>query len=288
MSDHKEVNKNISKLESMVPGILSFGKPDWKSIWQQVKITGNSFKGSKFPSKDEREDAWTRFQKLVEDIKEVQAEDQKKWEKKKEKSAQIRNMILAKADAARPVDTDIANLILTLATGGVNLLLETIMGPFDEEKDHLKSCSKQLQKGWDMLRENKEEMLGKDKGVAFDELNKTKEILDRRWESYKIERQRAYDNYQQIQANKRQAWKDKIESNIKNLEERREKLSHVLSHKEQHLSELYEKLRDAWSDDFRSRVSDWIEEEKSNIRDIEQKLRNIEDWIYENRDQLRS
>lgn len=288
MSDYREVNRNISKLESMIPGIFSFGKPDWKAIWNQIKITGKSFKGSRFPSKEEHQSAWDRFQKLVSKVKAKQAEEQKEWENKKAESARLREMIVSQAISARPYDSGLADVILTIATGGINLLLDAIMGPFDEEKQMLKSCGQQLQKGWTMLRENKEKMLGRDKRIAFEALNETKELLDRRWKNYKEQRQRAWEKYQRERTRKRQAWKERVESNIRSLEERREKLNNVLTHKERHLNELYDKLREARSDDFRSVVSGWISEEESNIADIKEKLRRIEDWIYENKDKLRS
>ena len=288
MSDYREVNRNISKLESMVPGIFDFGKPDWKAIWNQIRVTGQSFKGVRFPSKEEHESAWNRFQCLVTKVKEKQAENQKEWDRKKDESARLRDMIVSQARSARPYDSGLADVILMIATGGVSLLLDAIMGPFDEEKQMLKSCGEQLQKGWAMLREYKGSMLGKDKGIAFEALNETRELLDRRWDSYKAQRQRAWEEYQRERARKRHDWEQKIESNIRSLEERREKLNNVLAHKERHLDELYDKLREAWSDDSRSRVSDWISEEESRIADIKDKLSNIEDWIYENKDKLRS
>ncbi|MCI0561852.1 MAG: hypothetical protein MN733_25480 [Nitrososphaera sp.] len=288
MSDYREVNRNISTLEAMVPGIFDFGKPDWKAIWNQIRVTGQSFKDSRFPSKEEHESAWNKFQSLVNKVKAKQAESQKEWERKKDESARLREIILSQARSARPYDSGLADVILTIATGGVNLLLNAIMGPFDEEKQMLTSCGEQLKKGWGMLHDNKERMLGKDKGIAFDALNETKELLDRRWETYKAQRQRAWDQYQCERASKRHDWEQRMESNIRSLEERRDKLNSVLAHKERHLEELYDKLREAWSDDYRSRVSDWISEEESSIADIKEKRRNIEDWIFENKDKLRS
>lgn len=214
MSDHQEVNKNISRLESMVPGVFDFGKPDWKAIWNQIRATGQSFKGTRFPSKEEHEHAWNKFQHLVDKVKAKQTESQKDWEKKKDESARLRDMILSQARSARPYDSGLADVILTIATGGVNLLLNAIMGPFDEEKQMLKSCSEQLQKGWAMLRDNKERMLGKDKGIVFEALNETKELLDRRWQAYKVKRQRAWDEYQRKRESKRHDWEQRIEANI--------------------------------------------------------------------------
>jgi len=288
MSDYQEVTRNISKLKSMVPGILDFSTPDWKLIWNQIRITGQSFKGSRFPSKQEHEDAWNRFQELVTVVKERQSKEQKNWEKTKNESERLRDMIVSKAESAEPFDNGLADVILGIASGGVTLLLNAIMGPFDEEKSMLISCSKRLQDGWGMLRDNKGKMLGKDKGAAFNALNKTKALLDSRWDSYKQDRQRAWEEYQRQRSSRRHNWEEKIESNIRSLEERREKLNSVLAHKERHLDELYDKLRDAWSDDFRSRVSDWISEEESSISDIREKLNKIEDWIYENKDRLNS
>jgi len=288
MSDYKEVNKHISKLESMIPGLFGFGKPDWKAIWNQIRITGQSFKGARFPTKEEHEGAWDKFQKLVSNVKAQQAQDQKGWEKKKDESERLRDMIVSRARAAQPYDSGLADVILTIATGGVNLLLDAIMGPFDEEKQMLQSCSERLKEGWALLHDNKEKMLGRDKGIAFEALNETKEALDRRWDRYKRERQRAWDEYQRERSEKRHNWEHKIEANISALEVRREKLNAVLAHKERHLDELHDKLSDARSDDFRSRVSGWISEEESSISEIREKLRNIEDWIYENRDKLRS
>ncbi|XOF33115.1 MAG: hypothetical protein ACL93V_14025 [Candidatus Electrothrix sp. YB6] len=255
MRDYKKVNENIEKLESMLPSILDFSKPDWKAIWQQIKVTGKSFKGVRFPSKNEHEAAWNRFQRSVDKVKAQQAKSQEEWEKKKEESARLGKQIISQAKAARPVDSAFSDFILTLATGGVYMLLDAIMGPFDEEKEQLKACNKALQKGWDMLREHKEHMLGKDKGLAFEALNETKELLDQRWERYKAERQKAYEKYQRERAGKRRAWEEKVEANIRNLEERRNKLNNVLAHKERHLDELHDKLGEARSDNFRSVVS---------------------------------
>jgi len=286
MTDYRDVLRNISKLESMVPGIIDFGKPNWKATWNQIRITGKSFKGVRFPKKEEHEAAWEKFQDIVSSVKSHQEADQKRWQVKKEESERIRNSIISQAQAAEPYDSGLADVILTIATGGANLLLNAIMGPFDEEKQMLKNCGNQLQKGWDILNQNKNKMFGKDKQIAFEKLNYTKEMIDRRWTSYKNQRQTAWEKFQSEREAKRRAWENRVESNTRSLEERREKLNRVLSHKENHLNELYDKLNDARSDEFRSRVSGWISEEESSIRDIKEKLDNIEDWIYENKQKL--
>jgi len=292
MSDYKKVLKNISHLESMLPGVFGFTKPDWKEVWNQIRLTGKSFKGTQFPTKEEHEAAWSKFQELVDKTKEhqrkFQEENQKQWAKKRDLSASLRNQIVSLAQSAHPYNTGFADIVLTLVTGGVYLVLKELMGPFDEERDMLKSCSDKLRSGWALLKENKEKMLGKDKSIAFEELSRAKELLDRRWDIYKRERQKAYDQYQQQRQQKQNDWRRKMENSIRQLEERQLRLSQVLAHKERHLGELQNKLYSARSDDFRYRVSGWISEEEDSISEIRQKLSKIEGWIYENREKLRS
>lgn len=288
MSDHEEVNRNIARLESMIPRFLDFGKPDWKAIWTQIKLTSNSFKGVRFPTREEHQKAWDKFQLLISNVKAQQEQNQKEWEINKDESERLRNIIVSQARSAQPCDGGLADILITIATGGLYPGLNSIMGPFDEEKRLLQSCSQQLKEGWSLLHVNKEKMLARDKGIAFEELNQAKEALDARWDRYKKERQRVWDAHQQERAQKRLNWRLKTEANIQKNEELREKLNAVIAHKERHLDELHDKLREARSDDYRSRVSGWISEEESKISDIKESLRNIENWIQEDRDKLHS
>ena len=75
--EYKRVLEEIDKLQSIVPSILSsiFEKPDWKSVWEQIKIVSASFKGVKFLSHEEHEQAWERFQNIVNNVKQSQDEE---------------------------------------------------------------------------------------------------------------------------------------------------------------------------------------------------------------------
>ena len=67
-----------------------------------------------------------------------------------------------------------------------------------------------------------------------------------------------------------------------------QRIVEALREKERHLDELHDKLRDARGDDFRSVVSGWISEEEAGIGDVKEKLRRGEDWIYEDKEKLRT
>lgn len=283
---YNNVKQKISKLESMVSGgLFSTNKPNWKSIWQQIKIVGSSFKGVKFPSKEEHQQSWDEFQGIVNEVKRRQKEEQEIWNQKKVESGKLRDSIISQAHNVK-LSGGMGDLILAVVTMGISSILNTIMGPFDEKKRELKSANEQLRKGWDMLNEYKVNMFGCDKHDAIQALNEAKENLDSEWDAYKRERQEAYDNYQQERERKHQAWRYRTEENIRNLDDRRYRLNNVLSHKESHLEELHEKLNEARTENYRSMVSGWIDEEESNIQDIQDKLTKIEGWLYEAREKL--
>jgi len=288
MNDYNDLKTEISNLESMISkGFFSTHKPNWKSIWKQIKMIGSNFKGMKFPTKEEHQQSWSKFQSIVNEVKCCQKEEQDKWNQKKAESNKLKNDIIAQAHRAE-LPGNIGSLIVSMATFGISEILSTIMGPFDEKKRELQSASEELKKGWDMLNMYKTDMLGRDKYDAFQALNKVKENLDNEWNDYKQKRQNTYDNYQQERERKHQAWRQRNEENIRNLENRREKLNNILSHKESHLEELHDKLNEAWSDDYRSTISGYIDEEESKIHDIRNKLDDIESWLYEARKKLNS
>jgi len=286
--EYKKVLEEIDELESMIPdGIFSSEKPDWKSIWGQIRVVGASFKGVKFPTHDEHQEAWEHFQRIVAHVKESQAEEHQQWEEKKRESNEYKDEIIYQAELAKP-SGPMGDLVLSIATGGLSTALSAIMGPFDERKDELISCSEHLKQGWALLNEHKENMLGRDKNEAYHALYQAKEQLDQAWADYKRERQQAFDDYQAERQRKHDEWVARIEANIDNLEDRRQSLLEKIAHREDILDNLQEKLNNAWSDDYRDNISSWIDEEEGKLNDLRSKLENVENWIEEARNKLNS
>jgi chromosome segregation ATPase len=284
----KKVLEEIDELESMIPdGMFSSEKSDWKSIWGQIRVVGASFKGVKFPTHDEHQEAWEHFQRIVAHVKESQAEEHQQWEEKKRESNEYKDEIIYQAELAKP-SGPMGDLVLSIATGGLSTALSAIMGPFDERKDELISCSEHLKQGWALLNEHKENMLGRDKNEAYHALYQAKEQLDQAWADYKRERQHAFDDYQAERQRKHDERVARIEANIDNLEDRRQSLLEKIAHREDILDNLQEKLNNAWSDDYRGNISGWIDEEEGKLDDLRSKLENVENWIEEARNKLNS
>lgn len=275
------VLEEIDHLKSMISGsIFSSEKPDWKSIWNQIRTVGSKFKGTKFPTREQHQEAWDKFQNLVSDIKEAQAEEHNQWEERKRDSGKYKDEIIYQAELAKP-SGPLSDLVLAIATGGISSALSAIMGPFDERKDELTACSEHLKQGWHLLSDHKERMLGRDKNEAYSALIDAKEQLDHAWNDYKQERQQAYDDYQAERQRKHDEWVERVETNIDNLEERRERLLEKISRREEVLDNLHDKLDDAWSDDYRDTISGWIDEEQDKLDDVTRKLEDVEQWLEE-------
>ena len=59
------------------------------------------------------------------------------------------------------------------------------------------------------------------------------------------------------------------------------KLEGARDRRADHLRHLEEQYQSAWSDSFRDRVQGWMDEERGNIHEIEEKIRSVRDKIDE-------
>lgn len=300
MADYQEVDANIKQLANLIPsGMFSSDDWDFKTIWTQIKETGNSFKGCRYPSKEEHEAAWNRFQSLVDQVKDKQSERQKNFANRADQSAQIRDRLIRQSESAVPSDSGLFDFVATIATGGLYMVgkmaLDAIMGEYDQQKEDLKSASSSLKSVWNDFSSEKKNLLRDDKDLVFKALSVSQDQLNAAWESYKRDRQHAYEQYQnernELKAEKQarhEAWKDKTRARISKNEDWLDNLRSRLDKQRDHLSDLESKKADAWNDTFRDRVDDWINEAESSIKEIEEKITRVRGFISEDRDKLNS
>ena len=276
----------ISQLDSHYRQAARRDRP-WTEVWDEIKHIGASFKQVRYPTKEEKNAAWERFQGIVESVKETQAEERKQWERKAESSAQLRNQILRQGEYGRPpnaFESGIADMIMGPITALAELYVDVITlgqlrGEIDEKHEQLKHYSSELRKAWNLFNDNKDEMLGKDKHEVFQGLREIQEHLDAAWDEWK----KLKGHYHETQQT---SFRERVHASIEKLESRLENLYSILSKRESHLSELEEKRDTAWNDDFRDRVEGWIDEEESRIRDIRDQIQQVEGWLDEQRAKL--
>jgi predicted nucleic acid-binding Zn-ribbon protein len=202
-------------------------------------------------------------------------------------SADRRDLILEAARDAVPISllTESVDDFLTL--GLASALRATLGSQEDERLATLKACSSRLKEGWALLEQYKREMTGQHKAECFQALKDAQERLDGSWQEWKSWQSEQYQRRLEHRREKRQEFEGKVRGTIANLNERRQRLYGVLAHKEAHLTELYDRLASARTDEFRARVEGWIDQEQESISDIKNKLEQIERWIDDEKEKLR-
>lgn len=285
MKPHEEVLQHIDRLEAMIPsGLLAGDSWDFKALWRQIRETGAAFKGVRFPTKEEHERAWSRFQTLVHDIRAEQNERRSKFDQRREASEKLRDSLIRRAENALP-DSGLGDVVLAIATGGLSVVLEmtldALLGPYDKRKQELLESSNFLRAVWGDFGSRKSELLRDDKNTVFQALKNQQQRLDDLWAQYKAERQSALDAYHREKRQRHEEWRERTLANVRKNQERVSRLEGVLEHKRGHLNSLYDRLSDARSGNYRERVAGWIAEEVSAINDIERKIDEIRGWISE-------
>jgi septal ring factor EnvC (AmiA/AmiB activator) len=107
------------------------------------------------------------------------------------------------------------------------------------------------------------------------------------WEHYKEQQEKVFAQKRAEREQKQQEWRQKTEDRIRKHEEKRDDFQRKLYKRESHLADLHTKLREVRSDNYRAKVSEWISEEESRISELRDKIRNIGNWLEEDRDKLR-
>lgn len=276
--DWEELEGLISELRQTASPGMFFGQPDYEAAWALIKEIGGAFKRVRYPTKAEKDQAWQRFQGIVEQVKQGQRVER---DQRSAVSSTHLDRILWHAERARPVRGLIADMIdLGAGLAGDILTLGLLdTSAFDEKKDELKALSAELREGWTYFTEHKTEMLGRDKAAAFERLKEVQEILDAEWEEWK----RAKSAHHEA---KQSQWRAKQEAHIEDLEGRLQKAYGALERRERHLDKLHSDRANAWSDDFIDRVEGWIDEEEDRISDIKASIERLEGWLEEARGRL--
>ena len=311
--EYQELDDLISELEDMVQE-TSPQKGYWKQLWNLVGEIGSGFKGTRYPNKDDKDEAWKRFQSFIDKAKARCAENEERirerereFERRKNRSESARRKIEGKAVGSRPLSgfergmADIFLLPLTLA----ERVLEAVLGikaksELEQIHDELRNCSQCLKDAWTAFSDSKDAMLPGDKAQVYQTLIKAQERLNSAWESWKAAKSDFHEKRQRAWEAKQHEWQerqhereikhhhflDRVRANIQKLEDKLDNAQNALSRQESHLDKLRDDYSSAWSDSFRDRCSDWIDESEDRIRSIKEHIERLEGWIYEERQKL--
>ncbi|MGB4644461.1 MAG: hypothetical protein WBH76_01020 [Dictyoglomaceae bacterium] len=288
MRDGSKIEALLDSLENLLQETEE-KKVKWKDVWGEIKSIGQAFKESRFPTVQDRQAAWGRFQSIVARVKACQEQAKQEFDQKVRESEHHLEQIRSYAWKATP-SSESADVIIAIATGGLSVLvkasIEAILGPFDERKLELQKCNEAMREGWAYFSQNKSQMFGKDKQAAIEALKEASEALNKAWDNWKSARREAIEQYHaekqaawEARQAKREAWEERMRENISKLEDRLDRLESALERRQNNLSKLEDMRDSAWSDSYRDRVEEWIDEENDRISDIEKKIDQIKEWI---------
>lgn len=298
--DYRDLDSLIAQLEAMIDE-SDPRKGYWKELWSIAGRVGAGFKGTRYETKQAKDAAWQRFQKLCEKAKKRSEENRREmeerkreWEKKQERSEQVRSRIEGKAYGSRPMsdlERSIADLILlpiTVAERMIGLLLGIReKSQLEEIREELKGCNEKLRAAWEIFNQNKDSLLPADKAKCYENLQKAREKLDQAWARLKEAGNQYYQAKHAAWQEKQQNFRERVHANIDKLEDKLDKARSALGRQEAHLEKLRGDYSNAWNDGFKDRCSAWIDEAETRIRDITASIERMEGWLDEERNKLR-
>lgn len=288
--DFKDLDALIDQLQAQTRQ-LDANRADWKGLWGRIKDASAAFKQVRYPSRDEQQRAWERFQGIVQEVKERQAVFFEQKKATRSQSEQHLSRITSLAERSKR-DSGLGDLALLLATGGMSLAIQVgvdaLLGKSDPEHQRLKERSSAMKAAWAYLSEHKAEMIVAHKNSAFALLQEIKESLDDDWQHWKDAKQQARGALDAQRQAKQEAWQISQRSFILRLEEALDKLEAARERRQEHLEALIDRYRSARSDEYRNKVESWIDEERGRISDIEAKISDVRGKLSDARLRLNS
>lgn len=267
MNDYSAIIDKIDDLENMVEQAKD-RNASWAEVWEMIREIGFLFKDVRFPTREEREDEWLRYQRVVDDVK------NERDTRISESYSHLENVREYANEISPPAD--VIDLIFSFLDTTLNTVGEIIGERCDTVKNELENRNEIKRNAWFYFEKNKREMTKADKEEAYNLLKDASDELDKAWEDWKKARNNLFD-----------ARQEKIQEEIDYLEEIIEHLSEVIDKKRENIQNNQDKLEDAWSDEFREKVETWITEDEDSINDIEEKIESIKEKISYKRSLLR-
>jgi len=181
---------NSSELDKIIEGLKehSGSNVSYELAWKEIKKIGESFKSVRYPTVDEKNQAWDRFQTMVAQIKQSQ---NRPWETERfsETSKKFKEKILAQIVLAKPpcgIEEAFGATVLKPLNIVSNVADATLpWPPIKDSRKIMEDCSAQLKSGWAIFNLHKKDMTGKDKHEAYNSLNNVHGRLNEAWDKWR-------------------------------------------------------------------------------------------------------
>lgn len=244
----------------------SIHRSDWRPVWNKAREIQELFNGKPhFPTRDEREAAWMRFNALRNEAGELRDSERSDFEAM---SNFYRGGIMS----------DIKPLFYHAFS---DKLLGPILG--HDTAEEMKACGAKLNEIARYFSENKNKLLPEHKQEIHNYIQECRESHQQFWGAYGRQREQARAE----RAAKHAAFETRTRERIAQNRQRLAKAEHALERQRDHMSDLRDKLSDARSSEYAARVSGWIDEAEQKMDDIREHIRRVSGWIDEDEQKLR-
>lgn len=240
------------EIDELSSGHWDMFKRDYRSFWAHAKRISQLFRESKPLKKEERENLWSRFSAICNELKQKQQSEHqgRVW-----KSEKLRDDILSVISSAE---------------------VNTLFGFDPPDIEEMKRLSEVLKRASHMLSDNKGEMLGGHKQECFNRIQEVRRSHDAWWADLKGHRDERRGEFQA-----------RVRANLEKNYERHRRATEALHSCQRSADDLRDKIASAWNDNWASDARGWLSDLEDKIRDIEGSIEQIEDWIKEDESKLR-
>lgn len=219
-----QLDGKISALDQRISGW--FTKKDgafWKETWALVKEIGANFKGTRYPSREEHQAAWNRFQGLVSKMKAESEQHRREREEQSGHSTAIKTEVASLAHRAWPRANGFEEIALLLSgvtpiAAMAKSVMDAFLGVFGlEDKrnalqkrhDELKEFSGYMKEAWNYFDREKGRLMGRDKAECFKVLQGVSNELQSAWDEWKQENERHFTERRQHHEEQERAFERK-------------------------------------------------------------------------------
>lgn len=244
--ESKELVRLIDELENygLPQWNLLDSKSYWTEFWELCDEIKDSFKNVRFPTKDERQVEWERFNNIRSEARNYK---KRQYEELESHSSSHRSYIMQRLSSCGPND---------------------LWGLSPEDANSMKELGAELKDIGRYLSKYKSEMTHNDKQDCFEEINEVREAHNLWWEHYKEEKDKRHEEYLY-----------RVRSRIEDNREKLRRANDAADRTRSHIDDLHDKISDAWNDDFRDRAEGWLSEAEDKLNNIEEWIEKLEDWI---------
>jgi hypothetical protein len=275
--DYQTLDDKIGGLESRL-GSFCIGKSQrdykWECVFNSCREIQEGFNSKpRYPTKEQREVAWVRFN----DLRSRAHNEHREY--RKDESYEVYKELMHDLSLA---DHNLGDIIA-----------EATFLAFDKtDVDDMKRKGQTLRDVRQKLKENNKVLIHEHQNEIWNKILTVQSNQDAWWGKWKERRGQRHEEYlakskKHEEWLERQAqWKKRVQENISKNQEKLDKAESALMRSQTHADELREKIATARSDDYRERVEGWLEEEETRSKSIEESIERIKSWIEEDEQKL--